>query len=41
MTLLGGVGTILGPLVGATVVVTLQSSLSNGRWGSGCTSFSG
>ena len=30
MTLLGGVGTILGPIVGATVVVTLQSSLSNG-----------
>lgn len=33
MTLLGGVGTILGPLVGATVVVTLQSSLSNGPLG--------
>ena len=33
MTLLGGVGTILGPIVGATVVVTLQSSLSNGPLG--------
>ena len=33
MTLLGGVGTLLGPLVGATVVVTLQSSLSNGPLG--------
>ncbi|MDX2350903.1 branched-chain amino acid ABC transporter permease [Stutzerimonas xanthomarina] len=33
MTLLGGVGTILGPVVGATVVVTLQSSLSNGPLG--------
>ena len=33
MTLLGGVGTILGPLVGATVVVTLQSYLSNGPLG--------
>jgi len=30
MTLLGGVGTLLGPFVGATVVVTLQSYLSNG-----------
>lgn len=33
MTLLGGVGTALGPLVGATVVVTLQSSLSSGPLG--------
>ena len=33
MTLLGGVGTLLGPLVGATVVVTLQTSLSNGPLG--------
>ncbi len=33
MTLLGGVGTILGPIVGATVVVTLQSSLSSGPLG--------
>ncbi|MCL7463331.1 branched-chain amino acid ABC transporter permease [Pseudomonas sp. NW5] len=33
MTLLGGVGTVLGPLVGATVVVTLQSYLSNGPLG--------
>jgi len=33
MTLLGGVGTILGPLVGATVVVTLQSYLSSGPLG--------
>ena len=33
MTLLGGVGTILGPLVGATVVVSLQSLLSNGPLG--------
>ncbi|MDD0976424.1 branched-chain amino acid ABC transporter permease [Pseudomonas fontis] len=33
MTLLGGVGTVVGPLVGATVVVTLQSYLSNGPLG--------
>jgi branched-chain amino acid transport system permease protein len=33
MTLLGGVGTLLGPLVGAGVVVTLQSYLSNGPLG--------
>jgi len=33
MTLLGGVGTALGPLLGATVVVTLQSSLSSGPLG--------
>ncbi|WP_019339651.1 branched-chain amino acid ABC transporter permease [Stutzerimonas stutzeri] len=33
MTLLGGVGTILGPIVGATVVVALQGSLSNGPLG--------
>lgn len=33
MTLLGGVGTVAGPLVGATVVVTLQSYLSNGPLG--------
>ncbi len=33
MTLLGGVGTILGPLVGAFTVVTLQSELSSvGSW---------
>ncbi|WP_410479129.1 branched-chain amino acid ABC transporter permease [Pseudomonas sp. P105] len=33
MTLLGGVGTVLGPFVGAAVVVTLQSYLSNGPLG--------
>src|SRR3990167_4876091 len=33
MTLLGGVGTVIGPFVGATVVVTLQSYLSNGPLG--------
>lgn len=33
MTLLGGVGTVLGPVVGASVVVTLQSYLSNGPLG--------
>lgn len=33
MTLLGGVGTVLGPLVGAGVVVTLQSYLSSGPLG--------
>ena len=33
MTLLGGVGTLFGPLVGAGVVVTLQSYLSNGPLG--------
>lgn len=33
MTLLGGVGTILGPLVGAFTVVTLQTELSSvGSW---------
>jgi len=33
MTLLGGVGTVLGPLVGAFTVVTLQSELSEvGSW---------
>ena len=33
MTLLGGVGTVLGPLVGAFTVVTLQSELSTvGPW---------
>jgi branched-chain amino acid transport system permease protein len=33
MTLLGGVGTVLGPLVGAFTVVTLQSQLSSvGSW---------
>ena len=33
MTLLGGVGTVLGPLVGAFTVVTLQSKLSSiGPW---------
>lgn len=30
MTLLGGVGTLLGPVVGATIVVTLQNQLSVG-----------
>lgn len=33
MTLLGGVGTILGPFVGATIVVTLQTYLSSGPLG--------
>lgn len=33
MTLLGGVGTMLGPVAGAAVVVTLQSHLSNGPLG--------
>jgi len=33
MTLLGGVGTVLGPLVGTGVVVTLQSYLSSGPLG--------
>lgn len=33
MTLLGGVGTVFGPLVGAGIVVTLQSYLSNGPLG--------
>jgi branched-chain amino acid transport system permease protein len=33
MTLLGGVGTVLGPLIGAFTVVTLQSELSSvGSW---------
>ncbi len=33
MTLLGGVGTVLGPMVGAFTVVTLQSELSSvGSW---------
>jgi branched-chain amino acid transport system permease protein len=33
MTLLGGVGTVLGPLVGAFTVITLQSELSSvGSW---------
>ena len=33
MTLLGGVGTVLGPVVGATVVVVLQTLLaSSGSW---------
>ncbi|MBV5335855.1 branched-chain amino acid ABC transporter permease, partial [bacterium] len=30
MTLLGGVGTLLGPVVGATIVVALQNQLSEG-----------
>ena len=34
MTLLGGVGTVLGPFVGATIVVTLQTYLSSGPLGS-------
>lgn len=33
MTLLGGVGTVIGPFVGAAIVVTLQSYLSNGPLG--------
>lgn len=33
MTLLGGVGTVLGPFVGASIVVTLQTYLSNGPLG--------
>jgi branched-chain amino acid transport system permease protein len=33
MTLLGGVGTLFGPLVGAAVVVTLQNVLAGaGSW---------
>ena len=34
MTLLGGLGTILGPLVGAGVIVSLQSELADkvGSW---------
>jgi branched-chain amino acid transport system permease protein len=33
MTLLGGMGTILGPLVGAAVIVSLQHYLANlGSW---------
>jgi branched-chain amino acid transport system permease protein len=33
MTLLGGVGTLLGPIVGATIVVTLQNVLAGaGSW---------
>jgi branched-chain amino acid transport system permease protein len=30
MTLLGGLGTLIGPVVGATVVVALQNTLSSG-----------
>ncbi len=33
MTLLGGVGTVLGPFVGASIVVTLQTYLSSGPMG--------
>ncbi len=33
MTLLGGVGTVLGPFVGASIVVTLQTYLSSGPLG--------
>ncbi|NVK41519.1 MAG: branched-chain amino acid ABC transporter permease [Oceanospirillaceae bacterium] len=33
MTLLGGVGTILGPLAGAGVIVTIQNQLSGGELG--------
>ncbi len=33
MTLLGGVGTVLGPVVGASIVVTLQTYLSSGPLG--------
>jgi branched-chain amino acid transport system permease protein len=33
MTLLGGMGTILGPALGATVVITMQNYLANlGSW---------
>jgi len=33
MTLVGGVGTILGPIIGAAIIVTLQSSLAEaGQW---------
>ena len=33
MTLVGGAGTILGPIVGAAIIVTLQSSLAeSGQW---------
>ncbi|MFL1454112.1 branched-chain amino acid ABC transporter permease [Marinobacter sp. GN3S48] len=33
MTLVGGVGTILGPIVGAAIIVTLQSTLAEaGQW---------
>ena len=33
MTLIGGVGTLLGPVVGAAVVVTLQTKLATfGSW---------
>ena len=33
MTLLGGMGTILGPAVGATIIITMQNYLSNlGSW---------
>jgi branched-chain amino acid transport system permease protein len=34
MTLLGGLGTVLGPLVGAATIVTLQSELADtvGSW---------
>ncbi len=33
MTLVGGVGTIIGPLVGAGVVVSMQNYLSGGELG--------
>lgn len=33
MTLVGGVGTILGPVVGASVIVTMQNYLSGGELG--------
>lgn len=29
MTLLGGVGTVLGPMVGATIIVTMQNYLAH------------
>ncbi len=33
MTLVGGVGTVLGPIIGAGIIVTLQSSLAEaGQW---------
>jgi len=33
MTLLGGVGTVFGPILGATIVVTMQNYLASmGAW---------
>jgi branched-chain amino acid transport system permease protein len=40
MTLLGGMGTILGPVVGAGIVVGLQNYLANiGSWSTIATGF--